>query len=352
MSKLTQLNMSMFYRRKHTHAASVRQDPQLAVPHSSRTPEGKRKMAAIKRALIEAEWAEKKAQLLAELEVGQRRKGVVKNIVGFGAFVDLGGVDGLLHITEMSWGWTIHPSERVAIDQEIEVQILHIDYEKEKIALGLKQMAPSPWENVPLKYPVGTQIKGTVVNVMSYGAFVKLEEGIEGLVPISEMSWTRRISHPRELIQVGDEIEVVVLKIDNEHHRLTLSTKLPQENPWDRVADRYPPGAVVKGTVRRLTNYGAFIEIEEGITGLLHVTNMSWTCMISHPSAMVENGQVVECRVLSVDQERHHIVLRLVDTPPEACSTPAARVGDENAAGGTAETAFGSAATTESSGPV
>ncbi len=280
--------------------------------------EARRNIVVSRRALIEAERAEKKAQLLAELEIGQRRKGVVKNIADFGAFVDLGGIDGLLHITDMSWGRINHPSEMVAIDQEIEVQILHIDYEKEKIALGLKQKSPSPWENVPANYPIGRQIKGTVVNVMSYGAFVKLEEGIEGLVHISEMSWTRRISHPSELVQVDDEIDVVVLKIDKEKHEISLGMKQTQENPWDRVADRYPPGAVVKGTVRNLTNYGAFIEIEEGIDGLLHVSDMSWTRKISHPNEMVEKSQVLECRVLSVDQERRRIALgmkQLTDDP-------------------------------------
>ena len=209
--------------------------------------EARRNIVVSRRALIESERAEKKAQLLAELEVGQRRKGVVKNIAEFGAFVDLGGIDGLLHITDMSWGRINHPSEMVAIDQEIEVQILHIDYEKEKIALGLKQKIASPWENVEEKYPVGKQIRGTVVNVMSYGAFVKLEEGIEGLVHISEMSWTRRISHPSELVQVDDEIEVVVLKIDKEKHEISLGIKQTQENPWDRVADRYPPGSIGQG---------------------------------------------------------------------------------------------------------
>ena len=280
--------------------------------------EARRNIVVSRRALIESERAEKKAQLLAELEIGQRRKGVVKNIAEFGAFVDLGGIDGLLHITDMSWGRINHPSEMVAIDQEIEVQILHIDYEKEKIALGLKQKIASPWESVEEKYPVGKQIRGTVVNVMSYGAFVKLEEGIEGLVHISEMSWTRRISHPSELVQVDDEIEVVVLKIDKEKHEISLGIKQTQENPWDRVADRYPPVALVKGTVRNLTNYGAFIEIEEGIDGLLHVSDMSWTRKISHPSEMVEKGQELECRVLSVDQERRRIALglkQLADDP-------------------------------------
>jgi small subunit ribosomal protein S1 len=271
--------------------------------------EMRRNIVVSRRALIEEERAVKKAQLLAELEVSQRRKGVVKNIADFGAFVDLGGIDGLLHITDMSWGRITHPSEMVAIDQEIEVQILHIDYEKEKIALGLKQKMPSPWEGVPAKFPIGTQCKGTVVNVMSYGAFVKLDEGIEGLVHISEMSWTRRITHPNELVHPDDEIEVVVLKIDKDKQEISLGMKQTQENPWDRVADRYPNGAVVKGTVRNLTNYGAFIEIEEGIDGLLHVSDMSWTRKISHPNEMVEKGQVVECRVLSVDQERRRIAL-------------------------------------------
>jgi small subunit ribosomal protein S1 len=273
--------------------------------------EARRNIVVSRRALIEAERAEKKAQLLSELEVGQRRKGIVKNIADFGAFVDLGGIDGLLHITDMSWGRINHPSEMLGIDQEVEVQILHIDYEKEKIALGLKQKSPSPWEDVERKFPVGQQIRGTVVNVMSYGAFVKLEEGIEGLVHISEMSWTRRITHPSELVQPDDEIDVVVLKIDKDKHEISLGMKQTQENPWDRVADRYPPGNLVKGTVRNLTNYGAFIEIEEGIDGLLHVSDMSWTRKISHPNEMVEKGQVLECRVLSVDQERRRIALGL-----------------------------------------
>ncbi len=280
--------------------------------------EARRNIVVSRRALIETERAEKKAQLLSELEVGQRRKGIVKNIAEFGAFVDLGGIDGLLHITDMSWGRINHPSEMVAIDQEIEVQILHIDHEKEKIALGLKQRTPSPWESVDQKYPVGSRIKGTVVNVMSYGAFVKLEEGIEGLVHISEMSWTRRISHPSELVSVDDEIEVVVLGINKDKQEISLGIKQTQENPWDRVADRYPIGSTVKGTVRNLTNYGAFIEIEEGIDGLLHVSDMSWTRKISHPNEMVEKGQELECRVLSVDQERRRIALgmkQMADDP-------------------------------------
>jgi len=273
--------------------------------------ESRRNIVVSRRALIEAERKEKRDQLLQDLEVGQRRKGVVKNIADFGAFVDLGGIDGLLHITDMSWGRISHPSEMVSIDQEIEVQILHIDREKEKVALGLKQKTPSPWERVEELYPVGKQVRGTVVNVMTYGAFVKLEEGIEGLVHISEMSWTRRISHPSELVQIDDEIDVVVLGINKEKQEISLGMKQTQVNPWDQVSEKYPPDTVVKGTVRNLTNYGAFIEIEEGIDGLLHVSDMSWTRKISHPNEVVTKGQEIECRVLSVDQSRRRIALGL-----------------------------------------
>ncbi|MBX3413857.1 MAG: 30S ribosomal protein S1 [Pirellulales bacterium] len=273
--------------------------------------ESRRNIVVSRRSLIETERAEKKSALLSNLEIGQLRKGTVKNIAEFGAFVDLGGIDGLLHITDMSWGRIGHPSEMVSIDQEIEVQILHIDREKEKIALGLKQRTPSPWENIEAKYPVGSIVHGTVVNVMSYGAFVKLEEGIEGLVHISEMSWTKRINHPSELVQIDDAIDVVVLGINKEKQEISLGMKQTQENPWDKVADRYPPGTMVKGVVRNLTNYGAFIEIEEGIDGLLHVSDMSWTRKISHPSELVEKGMEIECKVLSVDQGRRRIALGL-----------------------------------------
>jgi len=286
--------------------------------------DARRNIVVSRRALIETERAEKKAQLLSTLEPGQLRKGVVKNIAEFGAFVDLGGIDGLLHITDMSWGRIGHPSEMVSIDQEIEVQILHVDREKEKIALGLKQKTPSPWESVENKYPVGSVVRGTVVNVMSYGAFVKLEEGIEGLVHISEMSWTKRISHPNELVHIDDEIDVVVLNIDKNKQEISLGMKQTQANPWDKVAERYPPGTMVKGTVRNLTNYGAFIEIEEGIDGLLHVSDMSWTRKISHPSEVVEKGQTVECKVLSVDQQRRRIALGLkqLEEDPWATDIP------------------------------
>jgi small subunit ribosomal protein S1 len=286
--------------------------------------EARRNIVVSRRSLIEAERAQKKSELLKQLEVGQLRKGVVKNIADFGAFVDLGGIDGLLHITDMSWGRINHPSEMVKIDDNIEVMILHIDYEKEKIALGLKQKSASPWEHVPAKYPVGSTVKGTVVNVMSYGAFVKLEDGIEGLVHISEMSWTKRISHPSELVHIDQEVEVMVLDINQEKQEISLGMKQTQSNPWDKVADRYPPGAMVKGKVRNLTNYGAFIEIEEGIDGLLHVSDMSWTRKIGHPSEVVEKGQEVECKVVSVDQERRRIALGLkqMDDDPWATDIP------------------------------
>ncbi|HEX4415256.1 MAG TPA: 30S ribosomal protein S1 [Lacipirellulaceae bacterium] len=286
--------------------------------------EARRNIVVSRRSLIEAERAQKKSELLKQLEVGQLRKGVVKNIADFGAFVDLGGIDGLLHITDMSWGRINHPSEIVKIDDQIEVMILHIDYEKEKIALGLKQKSASPWDKVPEKYPVGSTVKGTVVNVMSYGAFVKLEDGIEGLVHISEMSWTKRISHPSELVHIDQEVEVMVLDINKDKQEISLGMKQTQSNPWDKVADRYPPGAMVKGKVRNLTNYGAFIEIEEGIDGLLHVSDMSWTRKIGHPSEVVEKGQEVECKVVSVDQERRRIALGLkqMDDDPWATDIP------------------------------
>ncbi|MDO4550801.1 MAG: 30S ribosomal protein S1 [Planctomycetia bacterium] len=273
--------------------------------------EARRNIVVSRRSMIEAERAEQKKMLLNDLKPGEIRKGVVKNLAEFGAFVDLGGIDGLLHITDMSWGRIDHPSKMLQLDQEVEVQILSVDHKKEKIALGLKQKTTSPWEEVEAKYPVGQVVKGHVVNVMSYGAFVKLEEGVEGLVHISEMSWTKRINHPNELVSVDDEIEVVVLAINKDKQEISLGMKQTQQNPWEAVANQYPPGSTVTGVVRNLTNYGAFIEIQEGIDGLLHVSDMSWTRRITHPSEMVDKGQSIECRVLSVDQERRRIALGL-----------------------------------------
>ncbi len=273
--------------------------------------EARRNIVVSRRSLIEKQRKEDRERLLEELEEGQIRKGVVKNIAEFGAFVDLGGIDGLLHITDMSWERINHPSEMVSLDQEIEVMILNIDREKQKIALGLKQKQKNPWDTVVEKYPEGSMHHGQVVNVMSYGAFVKLEPGIEGLVHISEMSWTKRINHPNELVNIGDEIDVVILGVDPEGQQLSLGMKQTQENPWDHVTERYPEGSVVEGKVRNLTNYGAFVELEEGIDGLLHVSDMSWTRKISHPNEMLEKGQKVTCRVLSIDQDRHRIALGL-----------------------------------------
>ena len=284
----------------------------------------RRNIVVSRRSLIEQERAKKKAELLKTLSIGDIRTGVVKNIADFGAFVDLGGIDGLLHITDMSWGRINHPSEMVKIEDELEVMVLHIDYDKEKIALGLKQKSASPWEKVPATYPVGTRVKGNVVNVMTYGAFVKLEDGIEGLVHISEMSWTKRISHPSELVQVDDEVEVVVLGINKEKQEISLGMKQTQSNPWDKVSESYPPGQLVEGRVRNLTNYGAFIEIEEGIDGLLHVSDMSWTRKIGHPSEMVEKGQNIKCKVLNIDTERRRIALGLkqMEEDPWATDIP------------------------------
>ncbi|HEY1381735.1 MAG TPA: 30S ribosomal protein S1, partial [Gemmataceae bacterium] len=273
--------------------------------------EARRNIVVSRRKLIEDQRAEMKARLLGEIEPGQLRKGVVKNIAEFGAFVDLGGIDGLLHITDMSWGRVTNPHDVVKIDQELEVYILSVDKEKEKIALSLKHKQPSPWQNVEAKYPVGSRHQGEVVNIMSYGAFVKLEPGIEGLVHISEMSWTKRINHPSELVQIGDQIEVQVLNINREKQEISLGMKQVQPNPWDKVAERYPQGTVITGTVRNLTNYGAFIEIEEGIDGLLHVSDMSWVRKVSHPSEVVQKGQKVTCVVLNVDQERKRVALGL-----------------------------------------
>ncbi len=282
--------------------------------------EARRNIVVSRRRLIEEAREKMKKELLSDLEIGDLRTGTVKNIADFGAFVDLGGIDGLLHITDMSWGRINHPTEMVKIDEEIEVMVLNIDYDKEKIALGLKQKSKSPWENIGEKYPVDSVIKGEVVNVLSYGAFVKLEDGIEGLVHISEMSWTRRVNHPSELVAIGDEVDVMVLGINEEKQEISLGMKQTQANPWDNVSDKYPVGGKVSGTVRNLTNYGAFIELEEGVDGLLHISDMSWTRKISHSNEMLKKGEPLECEILSVDQDRRRIALglkQLADDPWE-----------------------------------
>jgi small subunit ribosomal protein S1 len=273
--------------------------------------EVRRNIVVSRRKLLEEDRARLKRELLSTIEPGQVRKGIVKNIAEFGAFVDLGGIDGLLHITDMAWYRVQDPRDMVKIDQELEVYILNVDKEKEKIALSLKHKTPSPWQNIEAKYPVGSKHTGEVVNIMTYGAFVKLEPGIEGLVHISEMSWTRRINDPKELVKQGDVIEVMVLNINRDKQEISLGMKQCQPNPWDKVAEKYTPGKIVSGVVRNLTNYGAFIEIEDGIDGLLHVSDMSWTRKVTHPNEVVQKGQKVTCVVLNVDQEKKRVALGL-----------------------------------------
>jgi small subunit ribosomal protein S1 len=271
--------------------------------------EERRNIVVSRRKLIEMEREEAKTRLLSAIKKGDIVKGVVKNIADFGAFVDLGGIDGLLHITDMSWSRVNHPSELVRYGQEIEVMVLNIDSEKEKIALGLKQKEASPWEEIENKFPVGSRIHGKVVNIVSYGAFVQLDEGIEGLVHISEMSWTRRLNHPSEMINAGDEIDVVILDIDKDKQEISLGIKQTEVNPWELVSEKYPPDTVIDGVVRNLTNYGAFIEIEPGIDGLLHVSDLSWTRKVAHPNEMLTKAEKIKCVVLEVNQEKQRISL-------------------------------------------
>ena len=273
--------------------------------------EDRRNIVISRRKLIEEERAEARNRLLTTLTVGDIVTGQVKNIADFGAFVDLGGIDGLLHITDMSWGRVNHPSDVVRIDEEITVKVLNIDMEKEKIALGLKQKDASPWDDIGRKYPVDTRVRGVVTNIMSYGAFVKLEDGVEGLVHISEMSWTRRINHPSEVVSIGEEIDVVILDINKDKQEISLGMKQTEVNPWELVAEKYPPGTVVEGKVRNLASYGAFVEIEPGIDGLLHVSDLSWTKKLTHPNELLRKGQTVKCIVLEVDRQKQRVALGL-----------------------------------------
>ncbi|MCL4211436.1 MAG: 30S ribosomal protein S1 [Phycisphaeraceae bacterium] len=271
----------------------------------------RRNIVISRRRLVELEREAAKKKLLETVKEGDTVRGTVTNIADFGAFVDLGGLDGLLHITDMSWSRINHPSELVKIGDSIQVKILNIDFEKEKIALGLKQLETSPWEAIEQRYPVGSRVRGTVVNLVSYGAFVKLEDGVEGLVHISEMSWTRRINHPSELVNAGDEVDVVVLAIDKDKQEISLGMKQTEVNPWDLVSEKYPVGTIIEGKVRNLANYGAFIEIEPGIDGLLHVSDVSWTKKIAHPNEVFKKGDVVRCVIIEVDQEKQRIGLGL-----------------------------------------
>ena len=262
-----------------------------------------------RRKLIEEERQHSKERILLEIEAGQVRKGIVKNIADFGVFVDLGGLDGLLHISDMSWGRISHPSEMVELDQEIDCMVIGVDKTTEKISLGLKQKSASPWESVEARYPVGKRVKGTVVNIMNYGAFIRLEDGIEGLVHISEMSWTKRIGHPSDVISTGEEIEVMVLDVNKEKQEISLGLKQLETNPWSIAGQKYPPGTVVEAKVTSLTNYGAFVEIEPGIDGLIHISDLSWTKKFNHPGEALQKGQDVRCVVLEVDEEKHRISL-------------------------------------------
>jgi small subunit ribosomal protein S1 len=268
-----------------------------------------RNIVISRRKLIEEERHSSKEKILSEIEVGQVRKGIVKNIADFGVFVDLGGLDGLLHISDLSWGRISHPSEVVKLDQEIECVVVGVDKEHEKISLGLKQKTSSPWEDVERRYPVGARVKGKVVNVMNYGVFIRLEDGIEGLVHISEMSWTRRLAHPGEVVNLGDEIEVIVLNVNREKQEISLGIKQTQTNPWAIASQKYPPGTVVTTKVRSLTNFGAFVEIEPGVDGMVHISDLSWTRKHSHPGEALQKGQEVKCVVLEVNVEKRRVSL-------------------------------------------
>ena len=270
-----------------------------------------------RRAWLEAEMAEKKEEVLKTLEVGQLITGVVKNITAFGAFVDLGGVDGLLHKTDMAWKRIHHPSEIVSIGDEIEVQVIAIGRESEKISLGLKQKTSDPWENVEEKYPIGSQVSGNVVNIVNYGVFVQLEEAVEGLIHVSEMAWTRRNVAPSRIVSKGDEIEAIVLEISKEDKRISLGIKQLQQNPWELLEQKYPVGTKILGRIRNLTNFGAFVEIEEGIDGLIHTSDLSWTDRGSNPQEILKEGEEVEVVVLQIDASERRVSLGFKQTQPD-----------------------------------
>ena len=263
------------------------------------------------KAILEESMAEQRDELFKKLEVGSVMEGRVKNITDFGVFIDLGGIDGLLHITDLSWGRVNHPSELIGMDDTLTVKIIDFDQEKTRVSLGLKQLTPHPWDNVDDKYPEGTNIKGKIVSLTNYGAFVEIEPGIEGLVHVSEMSWTRHIKNPSEMYTLGDEVEAVVLAIDSEDRKISLGAKQLQDDPWDEIEEKYMMGTIVKGSVINLTQFGAFVELEEGIDGLIHVSDLSWTKIVRHPKEIIEKEQEVEVRVLEVSRESRRIALGL-----------------------------------------
>ena len=269
----------------------------------------RRNIVVSRRAVLEEERDRKRRQILSELEVDQVREGAVKNITDFGAFIDLGGVDGLLHITDMSWGRVSHPSELVAIGDNIRVKVLNYEEERGRISLGLKQLTPHPWESIEDKYPAGAKVRGKVVSITDYGAFIELEEGVEGLVHISEMSWTRHVRHPSKIVAIGDIVDTVVLRVDPQGQKISLGFKQVEPDPWLTIDERHPVGTRIVGRVRNLTNFGAFVEVEEGIDGLVHISDMSWTRRIRHPNEIMKKGQAVDVVILEIDKDRRRISL-------------------------------------------
>lgn len=278
----------------------------------------RRNVVVSRRKLLEEQRAGEKEKLLQTIEVGKVLRGEVKNITDFGAFVDVGGIDGLLHVTDMSWGRVKHPSQVVSVGQAIDVMVLSFDPQSERISLGLKQKTDNPWKTAVDRYPVGTVARGRVVSMTDYGAFVQLEEGIEGMVHVSEMSWTRRVRHPNEILALDAEVDVMILTVDPDSEKIALGIKQTQPNPWKQLAERYPVNSVVTGTVRNLTDYGAFVQIEEGIDGLLHVSDISWTKKVPHPSEVLEKGQEVQVKILSIDPESEKISvgMKQLETDP------------------------------------
>ena len=269
----------------------------------------RRNIVVSRRELIEEQRQVKRRELLEKVNPNDIRTGVVKNITDYGAFIDLDGLDGLLHITDMSWGRISHPTEMVKVGEEVNVMIIEVDQERERVSLGLKQTTPNPWEGIDSRYPVGVQVRGKVVNLVPYGAFVELEEGVEGLVHVTELSWTKRVNKPSEVLNVGDEVEAIVLGIQKEEQKISLSVRQLEPNPWDMTKHNYPVGARVRGRIRNLTSYGAFVELEEGIDGMIHVSDMSWTRKVNHPSEIVKTGDEVDALVLDVIPEDQRIAL-------------------------------------------
>lgn len=274
-----------------------------------------------RREILEEERVSRKSELLENIKIGDVVKGVVKNITDFGVFLDLDGIDGLLHITDMTWKRIKHPSEMVKIGQELEVMILSIDKEKGRVALGLKQKEENPWEEIERKYPIGTHLRGKITNLVSYGAFMEIEPGIEGLIHVSEMSWTKNITDPSEIVKVGDEVDAIVLAIQKEDGKVSLGMKQLEHNPWEEAEKKYPIGSHVTAEIRNLTNYGAFVELEPGIDGLIHISDMSWIKKVSHPSEILKKGDKVEAVVLSIDKENKKITLGIKQLNPNPWET-------------------------------